>query len=306
MIALRLASSTTTVHAGVLASGTSATRRVHEIRMAHAPLQHLHAAHRGADHRDDVVDAEVVHQLLLRGHHVADQEFREFHARLRGGVRRRGGQPVADRVGADDEVLVGVERLAGADQEIEAVMIAADGGDHQDRVRFLLVELAVRDVGDREVLDDFAGLELEIADLVGLMRRLVRRVRQSRRCGERRREREDPQDCEHRRLPIFVIGRLSGGTRARDHDFARVVETRTAYPAVTSTVTSPSMTRLALSRSRSFSQAAITSGRPDAGESYRAVLRHPTDRGREIPAGSRTMRPSVTIRVAIASPSPRA
>src|SRR5439155_512211 len=86
-------------------------------------------------------------------------------ARLRLAVARGGGQPVADGVGGDDEVLRGVQRLAGPDQEIQPVMVAGQGRDHQDRVRFLGVQRAVSDVGDREILDGLAALELEVLDV---------------------------------------------------------------------------------------------------------------------------------------------
>ena len=85
-------------------------------------------------------------------------------------------QPVGDRVGADDEILVGVERLAGADHEIEPVMIAGDRRHHQDGVGFLRVQRAVGDVGDRKILDRLAAFELEVAFGERLMRRLLRRV----------------------------------------------------------------------------------------------------------------------------------
>jgi hypothetical protein len=69
-------------------------------------LQRLHAAHRGADHRYDMADAEMIEQKLLRSDHVADEELWKFHMRLRRRIRRGGGEPIADRVGADDEELV--------------------------------------------------------------------------------------------------------------------------------------------------------------------------------------------------------
>jgi hypothetical protein len=36
------------------------------------PFQHLHPAHRAAGHAEQLVDAQVVDQLDLRPHHVAD------------------------------------------------------------------------------------------------------------------------------------------------------------------------------------------------------------------------------------------
>jgi hypothetical protein len=57
-------------------------------------------------------------------------------------------------------------------------MIAADGGDHEDGVRLLRVQGAVRHVGDREVLDRLAALQLEVADFVLLVARLIGAVGQ--------------------------------------------------------------------------------------------------------------------------------
>ena len=156
-------------------------QRVHRIGMADAPLQHLHAAHRGADNRDDMVDAEFfLQQAILRFHHVADGEFRKAHMRLRLRIAGRGRQPVGDRIGADDEIFVGIERLAGADHEIDAVMIARDRRHHQDDVRFFGVQCAVRDIGDREILDRLAAFQSEVAFTKELVRRLLRCMRQSR------------------------------------------------------------------------------------------------------------------------------
>ena len=42
------------------------------LRKARRPLQHLHAAHRAAEHAEQRVDAEPVDQHRLRAHHVAD------------------------------------------------------------------------------------------------------------------------------------------------------------------------------------------------------------------------------------------
>ena len=58
-------------------------------------------------------------QPVLRGDHVADRELGELHARLRAAVARRRGQAVADRVGTDDKIFVGIQRLARANHEIK-------------------------------------------------------------------------------------------------------------------------------------------------------------------------------------------
>jgi hypothetical protein len=146
--------------------------------MADAPLQRLHAAHRRTDHGDQMLDPELLfHQAKLGLDHVADREFRELHARLRLGIARRCGQTVPDRVGADDEIFVGVERLSRADHEIDPVMISRDRRHHQDGVGFVGIQRAVGHIGDREVLDHFTAFEREVSLAVELVRWLLRRVR---------------------------------------------------------------------------------------------------------------------------------
>jgi hypothetical protein len=140
----------------------------------HTPLQALHAAHGWSDHGQDMGEAEMLHeQAVLRGDHVADLELGELHARLGAAVARRRGQAVADRIGTDDEIPVGIERLARADHEIQTMVIAADGGDHQNGVGFVGVELAVRHIGNGKVLDHLAAFQREVARAVELVRRLL-------------------------------------------------------------------------------------------------------------------------------------
>jgi hypothetical protein len=50
------------------------------LRMMRRPFQHLHPAHRAARHAEQLVDAQVVDQLDLRAHHVADGDDREVQA----------------------------------------------------------------------------------------------------------------------------------------------------------------------------------------------------------------------------------
>ena len=52
----------------------------HAVGIGRRPLQHLHAAHRAADHRQQLVDAQMLDQPLLRPHHVADGDQRESQA----------------------------------------------------------------------------------------------------------------------------------------------------------------------------------------------------------------------------------
>ena len=66
--------------------------REHPSRVARAPLQHLHAAHRAARHGEEGADAEMVEQHGLRAHHVANGDDRKietpWHPSLRIGRSR--------------------------------------------------------------------------------------------------------------------------------------------------------------------------------------------------------------------------
>ena len=83
------------------------------------------------------------------------------------------GLGVAQRVRADDEVLVGVQRPAGSDQVVDLMMVQPEAMHEQDGVVLGGVELAVGDVGHLEVLDDPAALQLELTEVGKLMGRLI-------------------------------------------------------------------------------------------------------------------------------------
>ena len=89
----------------------------------HAPLQHLHAAHRSARHEGPALDAEVVGDRGLRADHVADRDDREPRPprpAVVGVGRRRAGRALAaaEHIHADDEEAVGVERPPWTDQGV--------------------------------------------------------------------------------------------------------------------------------------------------------------------------------------------
>ena len=67
-----------------VAIGTAVNTRS---RVARGPLQHLHAAHRAADHAEQLVDAEMVDQAHLRVHHVADGDDGKVEAPGLAGLR---------------------------------------------------------------------------------------------------------------------------------------------------------------------------------------------------------------------------
>ena len=87
------------------------------------PLERLHASERAAGHRREPLDPELVQERALGPHHVGDGDHGEVGAvrpaRRRVERRRpRGPAAAAEQVRGDDEVPVGVERLAGADHPV--------------------------------------------------------------------------------------------------------------------------------------------------------------------------------------------
>ena len=153
-------------------------RAEHALGIARGPLQHLHAAHRAARHREQRVDAKLVEQHRLGTHHVANGNDREIEAPRLAGLRigrsRTGrAHAAADHVGADDEVTLGVDRLAGTDHRLPPagfsghrigacnVMVAGQRVAEQYCVAAVGVERAVGLVGDLERRKIDAGVELQ-------------------------------------------------------------------------------------------------------------------------------------------------
>ena len=104
--------------------GCHGNQAAQEIRMTHAPLQCLHAAHGRADHSVDAVQAELAFQQpVLGGNHIANAETREAHTGLRSAVAGRSREPISDRIHAHDEVSVRIQCPARPDEEVEAMMV---------------------------------------------------------------------------------------------------------------------------------------------------------------------------------------
>ena len=98
------------IWAGRLASGIQASMN----RDTATPQPGVHAAHRRAHHQPQVVHLQAFRQQPVLGlDHVVVAVAREPRAQA---VARLARLAVADVVGQDDEVLRGVERLAGAEQ----------------------------------------------------------------------------------------------------------------------------------------------------------------------------------------------
>ncbi len=169
---------------------------VAEIRILDGPLERLHAPHGAAEGAEQAFDAEVVEQALLRAHHVADGDGgeRDPVGAAGGGIGGEGAGgalAAAEHVGADDEVVVGVHGLAGADEVVPpaglavvervdagAVVVAGEGVADEDGVVGGGVEAAVGLVAQGETREHVAvvageGLgageiaRLDEADLAG-------------------------------------------------------------------------------------------------------------------------------------------
>ena len=88
-------------------------------------------------------------ERALRAHHVGDRDHGEVRAVRpagRGIERRRPGRAAAaaEQIGADDEVAIGVERLAGADHAVPPAEAAAAIGVAAVRVAILGGETVAR------------------------------------------------------------------------------------------------------------------------------------------------------------------
>ncbi len=141
-------------------------------------LQHLHAAHGAADHREQFPDPQMIKQKPERADHVADCDHRKIKppgpAGLRVGFARAGGaHAAAQDIGANDEVAIGVEDLAGADHHFPPAGLAGDrmGLGHvlipgkrvadQDGVGAVFVQGPVGLVGDGEVDEIDAAVQAQ-------------------------------------------------------------------------------------------------------------------------------------------------
>ncbi len=138
------------------------------------PLQHLHAAHRAADHAEQLVDAQVVQQHGLGIHHVADGDDGEAQAigfaggRIGFGRARR-AHAAAQHIGADHEESIGVDdlarahggqppaRLAGHRMGIRHMLVHGERVADQDGVRLLGIQMPIGRIGD------LVGAEVEPA-----------------------------------------------------------------------------------------------------------------------------------------------
>ena len=145
-------------------SGGDRHRRHHRVGIRYRPLQSLHPAHGAARKAEQPRNAQMIDQHLLQPHHVANGDYRKRHGirTTRGGVDGRGSRraaATAQHIRTDDEILVGVERLARPDHVVPPARLAGfrtDAGgmriagkrvQDQDGIALLRVQRAIRLVG---------------------------------------------------------------------------------------------------------------------------------------------------------------
>ena len=191
-----------TLHGGVptraLGGGHDRDGAAHERGIGHRPLERLVAAVRRPRDGDEVLDVERFQQSLLGADDVAQGDVREVGTvRLAGlGILargRRGAERGAEHVGRHDVVAVGVERLARADEPVPpadgrvgdgvlagGVVVAREAVGHEDRIATPGREPSVRLVGERQLGQHLAALELERGHREGPAQHALQRVRRIR------------------------------------------------------------------------------------------------------------------------------
>ena len=100
-----------------------ATTRVNLIGKEDRPFERLHPAERSAGHGREPFDPQLMQERTFGAHHVGDGDHRKVRSvwPARARIQGRGpGRPAAatEQVGRDDEVAIGVERLAWADHPV--------------------------------------------------------------------------------------------------------------------------------------------------------------------------------------------
>ena len=150
---------------GVARGAGDRHRREHAVLIGCRPFQHLHAAHRAAEHREHVGNAEMIEQAGLRPHHVGDGDDGKVEPVRAPGGGIDGARPgrahaPADDIGAQHEIAIGVDRLAGPDHGVPPAGLAGDGMDvgdvliagqrmaHQHEVGLGGIEFAIGLIGD--------------------------------------------------------------------------------------------------------------------------------------------------------------
>ncbi len=170
-------------------------RGEHPVGIGRRPLQHLHAAHRPADHGEQPVDAEMVDQPALQPHHVPDRDDREFQAiglpgRGVGAAGTGRSHAAAQHVGRNHEIAAGIDRqarphhhlppagLAGDGVLVGHELVAGEGMADQDGVGLLGIQRAVGLIGQGDAGELRPAIERQppVAELEALAGQIGRRA----------------------------------------------------------------------------------------------------------------------------------
>ena len=212
----------------------------HEVRVGHRPLERLIAAIGGADDGDEMLDAQMVEQRLLRPHDVADGVAREIGAVGLAGLRVdrcRVGRAVgrAQHVGGHHEQPAGIDSLAWPDQLVPAadiaglvafactgravgargVMTAGVAVRVEHGVAAIRRERSVGLVGQRQLGEHDAALELEVARGEELALGSIERLRIGGN-GERHGCRQE-RGCERSHRAFLHVDRIGSPALVRDN-----------------------------------------------------------------------------------------
>ena len=132
-------------------------------RVSDGPFQGLHSSHGTAGDGEQFLDSQRIDQHLLQADNIGDRDGRKAHAPGTPGLgidgAWTGGAPAAAQdVGADDEILIGIEGLAGSDHTgppaafARGVRVAGKSVQCENRVGAGGVQRPVGFIGDFDVL----------------------------------------------------------------------------------------------------------------------------------------------------------
>jgi hypothetical protein len=83
----------------------------------------------------------------------------------RADIARRGGETIAEHIGDDDQITLGVERATRPDQPLGIGVLGAVGGRIDDDIAPRLVEPTIGLVGELRVPQSQPGLQRHVAEL---------------------------------------------------------------------------------------------------------------------------------------------
>src|SRR5580692_4629385 len=110
---------------------------------------------------------------MLRFHHVANREFREFDEWLHRAVGWRRRNSVAEGINQNDEVFVGVDNAAGSDEREQIFGSGSKPGGPENGIGSCGVQLAEGAIAETEIVQNRAALQSEVAERGELLRAVI-------------------------------------------------------------------------------------------------------------------------------------